>query len=104
MALIASFSLPIFSNSATALLLARLVVILLSIWILWSLFLRTLLLRRFYENQGIPFIRNCYALIGAEIEVTKLHERNKSHDSLYLSQDTNIIGTVRGNTVQLYTV
>lgn len=70
--------------------------------LLWVTFIRTYFLRRFYEKQGIPFIKNCHVVIGAELQVTKLRQRNKSHDWLYTDRPLDIVGTVRGFNVQLY--
>ena len=72
-------------------------------WLLWSYVIRLYLLRRFYEKQGIPFVDNCYAVIGAEMRVTALHHNNKSHDWLYTDRPTDIYGTIRGFSLQLYT-
>lgn len=72
-------------------------------WLLWSYVVRLHLLRRFYEKQGIPFVDNCYAVIGAEMRVTALHHNNKSHDWLYTDRPTDIYGTIRGFSLQLYT-
>ena len=77
---------------------------LLGLLAIWNLCLKPLLLRNFYERQGIIFIDNCHVLVGAEPEVTKLHEKNKSHDSLYVKEGMDIIGTIRGGKIQLYTV
>ena len=68
----------------------------------WFTFVKAYFLRRFYEKQGIPFIKNCHVVIGAELQVTKLRERNKSHDWLYTDRPLDIVGTVRGFNVQLY--
>lgn len=72
------------------------------IWLLWAFVLRLYLLRRFYEKQGIRFVKNCYAVLGAEMQVSTLQGKNKSHDWLYTGNPTNIFGTVRGFSVQLY--
>ncbi|RYP67919.1 hypothetical protein DL771_006952 [Monosporascus sp. 5C6A] len=73
------------------------------LWLLWAYVLRLYLLRRFYEKQGIPFVKGCYAVVGAEMRVTSLHHNNKSHDWLYTDQPTDLYGTVRGFSLQLYT-
>lgn len=74
-----------------------------TLWGVWNYVLRLLLLRRWYEKQGINFVDNCYAVVGAEMRVTKLQEENKSHDWLYMERPTNLYGTLRGLTLQLYT-
>jgi cytochrome P450 len=74
-----------------------------ALWGVWDYVLRLLLLRRWYEKQGINFVDNCYAVVGAEMRVTKLQEENKSHDWLYMEKPTNLYGTLRGLTLQLYT-
>ncbi|KAK0661660.1 Isotrichodermin C-15 hydroxylase [Cercophora samala] len=73
------------------------------LWFVWDYILKTLLLRRWYEKQGINFVDNCYAVVGAEMQVTKLQEENKSHDWLYTDKPTNLYGTLRGLSLQLYT-
>ncbi|KAK2829883.1 hypothetical protein FQN49_007165 [Arthroderma sp. PD_2] len=73
------------------------------LWLVWAYVLRLYLLRRFYERQGIPFVKECYAVVGAEIRVTSLHHNNKSHDWLYTDRPTDLYGTVRGFSLQLYT-
>ncbi|KAI8631511.1 cytochrome P450 [Xylariaceae sp. FL1651] len=72
------------------------------VWLFWAFVLRLYLLRRFYEKQGIRFVKKCYALLGAEMRVTGLQGKNKSHDWLYTEEPTVIYGTVRGFSVQLY--
>ena len=72
------------------------------IWMLWAYVLRLYLLRRYYEKQGIRFIKNCYAVLGAEMRVSRLQGKNKSHDWLYTEHPTDLFGTVRGFSVQLY--
>ena len=70
--------------------------------LLCAFMIKTFLLRRYYEKQGIPFVKNCYALIGAEMQVTNLRKKNKSHDWLYKERPIDLIGTIRGLSVQLY--
>ncbi|CAD6583807.1 MAG: hypothetical protein ASARMPRED_001509 [Alectoria sarmentosa] len=72
------------------------------LWSIWAFVLRLYLLRRFYEKQGIRFVKNCYAVLGAEMQVSMLQGKNKSHDWLYTERPTNLFGTVRGFSVQLY--
>ena len=72
------------------------------LWSIWAFVLRLYLLRRFYEKQGIRFVKNCYAVLGAEMRVSMLQGKNKSHDWLYTERPTNLFGTVRGFSVQLY--
>ncbi|GAP85118.1 putative cytochrome P450 [Rosellinia necatrix] len=72
------------------------------VWLFWAFVLRLYLLRRFYEKQGIRFVKKCYAVLGAEMRVTGLQDRNKSHDWLYTERPTYLYGTVRGFSVQLY--
>ena len=50
------------------------------LWSVWASVLRLYLLRRFYEKQGIRFVKNCYAVLGAEMRVSTLQGKNKSHD------------------------
>ncbi|KAI1181616.1 cytochrome P450 [Nemania serpens] len=71
-------------------------------WLFWTFVLRLYLLRRFYEKQGIRFVKKCYAVLGAEMRVTGLQGKNKSHDWLYTERPTDLYGTVRGFSVQLY--
>ncbi|KAI1347582.1 cytochrome P450 [Xylaria sp. FL0043] len=73
------------------------------LWGVWDYVLRLLLLRRWYEKQGINFVDSCYAVVGAEMRVSKLQEQNKSHDWLYMEKPTDLYGTLRGLTLQLYT-
>ncbi|KAF0490309.1 cytochrome P450 [Gigaspora margarita] len=73
------------------------------VYLLYAVF-RVYLLRRFYEKQGIPFVKS-YAIIGAELQVFKLYQKNKSHDHAYIQNiqlPTDLVGTIRGLTVQLY--
>jgi hypothetical protein len=72
------------------------------LWLLWAFVLRLYLLRQYYEKQGIRFVKNCYAVLGAEMRVSKLQGKNKSHDWLYTERPTDLFGTVRGFSVQLY--
>lgn len=72
------------------------------LWLIWAFVLRLYLLRRFYEKQGIRFVKNCYPVLGAEMRVSMLQGKNKSHDWLYTERPTNLFGTVRGFSVQLY--
>ena len=72
------------------------------LWAVWAFVLRLYLLRRYYEKQGIRFVKNLYAVVGAEMRVTTLQEKNKGHDWLYTDHPTNLFGTVRGFTLQLY--
>ncbi|KAI2629905.1 cytochrome P450 [Hypoxylon sp. NC1633] len=72
-----------------------------ALWLLWTFVLRLYLLRRYYEKQGIRFVKNCYAVLGAEMRVTGLQGKNKSHDWLYTERPTELFGTVRGFSVQL---
>ncbi|KAI1146753.1 cytochrome P450 [Nemania diffusa] len=72
------------------------------VWLFWNFVLRLYLLRRFYEKQGIRFVNKCYAVVGAEMRVTGLQGKNKSHDWLYTERPTDLYGTVRGFSVQLY--
>ncbi|KAI0517018.1 cytochrome P450 [Xylaria bambusicola] len=72
------------------------------VWILWTYVVRLVLLRRFYEKQGIRFVDKCYAVVGAEMRVSGLQVKNKSHDWLYTERPTDIHGTVRGFSLQLY--
>ncbi|KAI8948746.1 cytochrome P450 [Xylaria longipes] len=71
-------------------------------WMFWAFVLRLYLLRRFYEKQGVRFVKRCYAVLGAEMRVTGLQDKNKSHDWLYTERPTDLYGTVRGFSVQLY--
>ncbi|KAI1192918.1 cytochrome P450 [Nemania serpens] len=71
-------------------------------WLFWVFVLRLYLLRRFYEKQGIRFVNKCYAVVGAEMRVSGLQGKNKSHDWLYTERPTDLYGTVRGFSVQLY--
>lgn len=73
-----------------------------SLSIFWIFIVRIYLLRRYYERQGIVFVRDCYAIIGAEMRVSELREKNKSHDWLYTERPTDLVGTIRGFSVQLY--
>src|SRR5437762_2777703 len=73
-----------------------------SLSVFWVLILRTYLLRLYYERQGIVFVKDCHAVIGAELQVSKLRKRNKSHDWLYIEQSKDLVGTIRGFSVQLY--
>jgi len=68
----------------------------------WLLVVRVYMLRRFYEKQGIVFVKDCYAVIGAELRVSKLREKNRSHDWLYTERPSDLVGTIRGHSVQLY--
>jgi hypothetical protein len=72
------------------------------LWLLWAFVLRLWLLRRYYEKQGIRFVKDCYAVVGAEMRVEKLRERNQSHDYLYTDRPTDLYGTMRGFSIQLY--
>ncbi|PNS14829.1 Isotrichodermin C-15 hydroxylase [Sphaceloma murrayae] len=74
-----------------------------ALWGLWNYVFRLLLLRRWYEKQGISFVNECYAVVGAEIRVTGLQQENKSHDWLYKDKTSELYGTLRGLTLQLYT-
>ncbi|KAI1359955.1 cytochrome P450 [Xylaria arbuscula] len=73
-----------------------------AVWVAWTYIVRLFLLRRFYEKQGIRFVNKCYAVVGAEMRVSGLQTRNKSHDWLYTERPTDIYGTVRGFSLQLY--
>lgn len=72
------------------------------LWLIWTFVLWLYLLRRFYEKQGIRFVKDCYAVLGAEMRVSMLQGKNKSHDWLYTERPTNLFSTVRGFSVQLY--
>ncbi|KAI0458859.1 cytochrome P450 [Xylaria acuta] len=72
------------------------------VWMFWAFVPRLYLLRRFYEKQGVQFVKRCYAVLGAEMRVTGLQDKNKSHDWLYTERPTGLYGTVRGFSVQLY--
>jgi len=76
------------------------------VWLFSVQIARVYRLRRFYEKQGIKFVKECYAIIGAELCVMKLIKNNKSHDWLYLDAEretrANLIGTIRGFSIQLY--
>ncbi|KAI1114026.1 cytochrome P450 [Nemania sp. NC0429] len=71
-------------------------------WLFWTFVLKLYLLRRFYEKQGIRFVKKCYAVLGAEMRVTELQGKNRSHDWLYMERPTDLYGSVRGFSVQLY--
>ena len=72
------------------------------VWSFWVFVVRLRLLRHYYEKQGIRFVKNCYAVLGAEMRVSKLQGKNKSHDWLYTERPTDLFSTVRGFSVQLY--
>ena len=72
------------------------------LWLLWAFVLRLYLLRQYYEKQGIRFVKNCYAVLRAEMRVSMLQGKNKSHGWLYTERLTDLFGTVRGFSVQLY--
>jgi hypothetical protein len=72
------------------------------LWLLWAFVLRLWLLCRYYEKQGIRFVKDCYAVVGAEIRVEKLREINQSHDYLYTDRPMDLYGTMRGFSIQLY--
>ncbi|RYP52652.1 hypothetical protein DL768_002208 [Monosporascus sp. mg162] len=73
------------------------------IWIFWAYVIRLYLLRRFYEKQGIRFVKNSYPIFGPEIRVNGLVGNNKTHDWLYTERPTDLYGSVRSFSVQLYT-
>src|SRR3981189_83539 len=73
-----------------------------SISAFWLCVGRNYLLRRYYERQGVMFVRDCHAIIGAEMRVSELRQKNKSHDRLYTEQQTDLVGTIRGFSIQLY--
>ena len=65
---------------------------------------RTVLDRRYYEQQGIAFTRT-YPFIGSETAVSGLIDQNKTRDYLYLDQSaTDFVGSIRGFGIQLYAV
>ena len=68
----------------------------------WVCVVRIYLLRRYYERQGVLFVRDCHAIIGAELRVSELRQKNKSHDWLYTERCTDLVGTIRGFSIQLY--
>ncbi|KAK3172898.1 hypothetical protein OEA41_006224 [Lepraria neglecta] len=72
------------------------------LWLLWAFVLRLYLLRQYYEKQGIRFVKNCYTVLGLEMRVPMLQGKNKSYDWLYTERPTDLFGTVRGFSVQLY--
>jgi len=73
--------------------------------LLWKAVISVYILKRFYEKQGIPFVNDCHVVIGAELEVSKLFKKNKTHDWLSLQKSGNdLIGTIRGFSVQLFAV
>ncbi|KAJ3579231.1 hypothetical protein NPX13_g1341 [Xylaria arbuscula] len=73
------------------------------LWIFWKYVIRLYLVRRFYEKQGIRFVRNSYPILGPEMFVNGLVGNNKTHDWLYTERPTDLYGSVRGFSVQLYT-
>ncbi|CAG8590636.1 7562_t:CDS:1, partial [Scutellospora calospora] len=77
----------------------QLILVLLFIILIYKLY-NCIVLYNFYKNQGIKFIKS-YPVIGAEIEVTKLLLKNKSHDYICQSQN-DLIGIFRGLSIQLY--
>jgi hypothetical protein len=72
-----------------------------SISAFWLCVGRIYLLRRYYERQGVMFVRDCHAIIGAEMRVSELRQNNKSHDWLYAERQTDLVGTIRGFSIQL---
>jgi hypothetical protein len=59
-------------------------------------FVRVYFLKRFYEKQGIQFVKDCKILFGSEIQVSVLRVSNKTHDYLYKIRNSDLIGTIRG--------
>lgn len=78
------------------------VIILLLLRFFWLFIIRVLFLKRFYENQGVEFIDNCFPVVGNEFQVLKLRPFNRSHDWLYSETSANLVGTIRGSQIQLY--
>jgi len=65
---------------------------------------RTVLERRYYERQGIAFVRT-YPFIGSEVDVTDLIGTNRTRDYLYVGENTaDLVGSIRGFDIQLYAV
>ncbi|KAK5632579.1 hypothetical protein RRF57_008293 [Xylaria bambusicola] len=73
------------------------------LWMFWKYIVQLYLVRRFYEKQGIRFVKNSYPIFGPEILVNGLVGNNKTHDWLYTERPTDLYGSVRGFSVQLYT-
>jgi hypothetical protein len=46
---------------------------------------KTVLDRRYYENQGVAFVTT-YPFIGSEVDVTDLIGQNKTRDYLYVDE------------------
>jgi cytochrome P450 len=60
--------------------------------------------RRYYESQGIAFIKT-YPFIGSEVDVTDLIGKNKTRDYLFIDENkTDFVGSIRGFDIQLYAV
>jgi cytochrome P450 len=60
--------------------------------------------RRYYENQGIVFIKT-YPFIGSEVDVTDLIGKNKTRDYLYVGENSaDFVGSIRGFDIQLYAI
>jgi cytochrome P450 len=65
---------------------------------------KTVLERRYYEKQGIKFVRT-YPFIGSEVDVTDLIGTNRTRDYLYVGANTtDFVGSIRGFDIQLYAV
>jgi cytochrome P450 len=65
---------------------------------------KTVLERRYYERQGIKFVRT-YPFIGSEVDVTDLIGTNRTRDYLYVgATTTDFVGSIRGFDIQLYAV
>jgi len=67
---------------------------------------RSVLNRRRYQKQGISFCKT-YPLIGSEVPITGLIQKNKTRDYLYTeAPDSNadFIGSIRGFDIQLYAI
>ncbi|KAI0809774.1 cytochrome P450 [Xylaria sp. FL0064] len=73
------------------------------VWMVWNYIVKLYLVRRFYEKQGIRFVKNSYPIFGPEIRVNGLVGNNKTHDWLYTERPTDLYGSIRGFSVQLYT-
>jgi hypothetical protein len=65
---------------------------------------KTVLDRRYYENQGVAFVTT-YPFIGSEVDVTDLIGQNKTRDYLYVDENrADFVGSIRGFDIQLYAV
>jgi hypothetical protein len=65
---------------------------------------KTVLDRRYYENQGVAFVTT-YPFIGSEVDVTGLIGKNKTRDYLYVEENrADFVGSIRGFDIQLYAV